>query len=604
MSNKTNQHVERLQRYLPFSPAHDQIYEEYQTTGDSLRLETNALQYLVRAVRDGARLVVLTGDAGHGKTHLCRRLLEEYLGVEEEVARNLINKRCDGSQLIEHPSDATARPIRIFKDFSELTIPLAVDRLEATQADSEGVSVVCANEGRLRAVLGSPEAGPVAELLRNELDRSFKDGCASQDGIVHVINLNYQSVATGGTDSLLIQTLEQWCSGNHWKICKECDCRSSCPINRNQQLVSAKNSPYSARRLKQLNVIFATMERLGVTITIRETLMAVSYILTGGLTCSDVHAKRGVGWQWEYAFYNLLFKRPPKVSRDDLSRIPVMLEIARLDPGLSASRSVDEQLTSQPDLFDESEIDVTFRFHGREIHAANGIDQIIGNPQNKKERRREAETVRAVIRSLRRRAFFDIDLGEREALDVLGFRCGTEFTELLSGDLSPSRMAELKGRVVNGLHMIQGLQFGEPKTHLYLVDPAFGRATAHAAIIARKIPAHHLKLLPESLAWISSPEGSSYSMTAAVNWLDRNISLRVDGEEDVQVDMDLPMFDCVLRAAGGYVARGFYAHDIRRVVNIMAKLAESGQHEQQEIELVLRGNVSSVSIDNGVIQVS
>lgn len=47
MAEKINLHVERLGRFLPFSPAHDQIYEEYQQTNDSLSLETAAFGYLL-----------------------------------------------------------------------------------------------------------------------------------------------------------------------------------------------------------------------------------------------------------------------------------------------------------------------------------------------------------------------------------------------------------------------------------------------------------------------------------------------------------------------------------------------------------------------------
>ena len=67
--SRVNNHVSRLNRYLPFSAAHEQIYEEYQTGDDGLDLLTVALDYSRRAVASGARCIVLTGDAGHGKTH-------------------------------------------------------------------------------------------------------------------------------------------------------------------------------------------------------------------------------------------------------------------------------------------------------------------------------------------------------------------------------------------------------------------------------------------------------------------------------------------------------------------------------------------------------
>lgn len=65
--------------------------------------------------------------------------------------------------------------MRIFKDFSELQIPVAASRLEAALED-DAVSVVCANEGRLRVVLKSDEAGPGCREIFGRFEQSFFDG--------------------------------------------------------------------------------------------------------------------------------------------------------------------------------------------------------------------------------------------------------------------------------------------------------------------------------------------------------------------------------------------------------------------------------------------
>ena len=101
LEEKRNSHVDRLHRYLPFSPIMDQVFEEYTSSADSLNLETKAHDYLLTSVRSKARLVILTGDAGHGKTHLCRRLIENHLGYSEQDARRLINSNCNGKVKIQ-----------------------------------------------------------------------------------------------------------------------------------------------------------------------------------------------------------------------------------------------------------------------------------------------------------------------------------------------------------------------------------------------------------------------------------------------------------------------------------------------------------------------
>lgn len=612
MARKVNVHVERLQRYLPFSPAFDQIYEEYQDSEHSLNLETKALKYLRNAAQRGARLIILTGDAGHGKTHLCRRLIQEHLGYDEDAARRILNEECQGVTLIAASGERPGTtPLRIYKDFSELTIPVAAARLEASALGADEVVVVCANEGRLRAVLESREAGPTCSRVQDHFRRSFQDGLASRDAEIHILNLNYQSVAAEDGPNLLRMALKDWLSGNRWRVCQPCDSRDACPILHNREMLISQSTSMVLQRQQTLEAVFATIERLGVVVTIRDMLMALAYLLTGGLRCDMVHNRvdrARQGWQHQYAFYNLLFERPGTVKPEQLARISVVPELSRLDPGARATRVVDERLINEQKLFPLDGLDTVFaRRDGARanlVDAANGIDEVIGNPRNLKERRAESAFVTAVMRSLRRRVFFDDELERGSLMARLGFDHGDDFQEILAGELAAQRVTSLKNRMIAGLHALQGLRLGTRQTTLHLVDPAFGNATMDAAIIARRIPASRLSLIPMAAAWSVSPD-SVDALSASVDWLDRRIVLRVTLDDDVQIDLplDLVAFECVVRAGAGYVAEEFYAHDIRRVLSFLGRLAERNVDRDQEIELVIHGTTRSVSIDGGVVQV-
>ena len=589
MPNKINKHVERLHRYLPFSPDHDQIYEEYQRTSDSLNLETQALRYLQKAAGGSARLVILTGDAGHGKTHLCRRMLQDHLGYSEDEARQLINKECDGRQPIRAKDGGSATPLRIFKDFSEHTIEEAAVRLEELGSRTGELAVVCANEGRLRAILESAAAGDVCARLSQDFRASFHDGLASRDGEMHIVNLNYQSVASRRQSSLVGSALHEWGKGTRWRICQECDSKSRCSIYRNRQMLADTDDPSSAVRRTRIESLYATVERLGTVVTIREMLMSLAYILTGGLRCSDVHERVRLGrkgWQSNHTFYNLFFVAPSSVSPEALSRIPVLQEISRLDPGMRANRNVDEPLVNRGDVFDQGQIDLEFLdpTDRSQIDGANGIDEIIGNPRNRTERRREAEFIQRVVRSLRRRAFFE-DREDDGILARMGFEHGDEFEELVLGQIKPARMTALKGLMLAGLHAMQGLRMGARETNLHLVDPAFGNATFHAAIIACRIPSTNVKLLPMEKAWNFKHGQKEWAMTAAVDWLDRTVVLRLETSSGKprNLHLDLLMFNCIARAGAGYVAKDFYAHDLRKVLNFIGRIAEQASDSGAEI---------------------
>jgi len=607
LNKNINKHVERLHRYLPFSPSHDQIYEEYQSSSDSLELNTKAFEYLKDAVNRGAKLIILTGDAGHGKTHLCRRLLESNFNYTQEEARKVINTKCDGSEDIIGHEDQ--KPLRIYKDFSEMTVELASSQIKLALESSEVTTVVCANEGRLRAVLEYSKGHPRSQELLERFTASFKEGLASKDGLTHIINLNYQSIASTNYKSLVSMALKSWVSGNRWKVCMDCQNKGLCPIysNRNDLTVS---EPKSEIRRSRIDLLFATAERLGNVVTIREILMALSYIITGGLGCSDVHkmcSNRKKGWQNKYAFYNLIFNPPKEINQDKLRKIPILNCFRQLDPGGRAMRSVDEKLINEQGVFREGLIDLSFIYRGQgkelTIDAANGIDEIIGNAKSKKERNSESKLVEILVRSLRRKYFFEDS--DNNSMTKIGFEFGDGFLEILDNKLAPTEIISIKNKLVSGLHTIQGLQTSIKEATLHVVDPSFSNAVSHAAIIAKSIPIKFIKLIPMKDVWNDSNGDSPWAVSQTVDWLDRYIILRVETQNNYKIDfpLNLMVFDCIVRASSGYVAEEFYSYDLRRIKTFLGSLTRNQKTEGENISLFIKGKMHSVSIDNGVIQV-
>ena len=105
--------------------------------------------------------------------------------------------------------------------------------------------------------------------------------------------------------------------------------------------------------------------------------------------------------------------------------------------------------------------------------------------------------------------------------------------------------------------------------------------------------------------WDAATKEPTHAMTNAVDWLDRHIVLRIKQSDEKNSDfpLNLMMFDCTTRAAGGYVAEEFYAHDVRRITNFLGRIAERGGKSDDEVTLFLHGRMHSVAIDDGVIQV-
>lgn len=615
---KINSHVTRLNRYLPLSAAHDQIYEEYQTGEDALDLGTVALEYTESALKSGACCIVLTGDAGHGKTHMCRRLIESILGYKADDARRALIANCDGASAIPAMEGHGDIKLRIHKDFSELEPKAAADLLEGVSSRPGETLVVCANEGRLRAVVNSDAAGSVCGEIRETFQRSFETGQSSMDGRIHIVNLNFQSVAAqidGRQGSLVKRTIRTWAADRRrWRDrgCGSCSLAERCPIRRNRSLL-ADEGDLSDRRVARLEDLFQAVERLGHVITIREMLMLISYLITGGLRCEDVHRRdveepSPIGWQHAWSFYNLLFEAPPKAAEDRIYKgIPVLEVFRRIDPGAIASRAIDEKILNIGGVFPEGELDLQFligtggRLTG--VDAALGVDDFLGNPQSKAELTRQSETTGKAVWSLRRRAFFDDHESEGTVMSRLGFRHGDSFLMMLGERLGARELVQLKNMIITGLHAMQGLRMSQTETTLHLVDPAFGRASNDAAIIARRIPTNQLALLPAKKAWQSAI--GVWALSSSVDWIDRAVILRASEHDGTHTDiaLDLLAFECVTRSAAGYVPEEFYSREIRRIRTFLGRLSALGRGDSGEIALFMAGRVQNVSIDMNVIQV-
>jgi hypothetical protein len=607
-----NKLVDRLNRYLPFDPGHDQIYEEHASSSDSFNIETAAFRYLLRACNGNSNAIVLTGDAGHGKTHLCRRLIEHFTlqhvtdkEEREDRSRQIINENCDGIQSINTCLEGNRTKFRIFKDFSELTVDVAAARLEEALSDKNCITILCANEGRLRAALSTDSAGPLGKSIRERFEKSFLDGLCSTDDSIHVINLNYQSIA-GETadDSLFKKAFKFWLDMRRWKSCENCESKTRCPILHNRSLIDSRNETSSVPRLEQINLLFKIIERTDTVITIREMLMLVAYMLTGGLDCATVHKNaRTIGWARKYVFYNLLFERPASLSKEQVSSIRTLSKITQIDPGLFATRSTDDLLINQSNLFPTNQIDLEFISYSSSgskisIDAAQGIDQILITAASKKERAREAKLTREVVRALRRRAFFDGIGNENEFISKVGFRFGDLFNRIIGEAVPQGELAKLNLKTVAGLRHIQGIRVGENKNTLELLDPAFGRMGANGGILSGTIGPKHINLIPLEKQWeLSDGDDALYK---SVDWLSRAIVLHITprtGESPRMLAMDLTMFDCLMRASDGHVPLNFYQNDVRRFLEFLGELAESLNNKEDDITVLSEGGTYRVQLD-------
>lgn len=137
MPLEVNKHVQRIRRYQPFDvDASEMIYEQAdQADRTQSPYPVVTLDYLVSAIEQPTtKTIVLTGDAGHGKTSLCANLLAELrMGgdtIPSDVRKTVFNELLkDGDAGRPVALTRSGRPLYILRDLSELSLQAGADKL-------------------------------------------------------------------------------------------------------------------------------------------------------------------------------------------------------------------------------------------------------------------------------------------------------------------------------------------------------------------------------------------------------------------------------------------------------------------------------------------
>jgi hypothetical protein len=227
--------------------------------------------------------VVLTGTAGDGKTHLCRKIWAEIGGGEEEWSSNDIYYRrptnIGGRPVTVHViRDLTALPRQDhrggYTDREELLMLFCRTLLDPVAHD---VFLIAANDGQLiepwHRLPDTDEVVKVRELLESLLVEDSRE----REGVsLKLFNLSRVPSAT-----LFDLAIEAFLSHEGWSACAKEDggngnfFGSRCPIRRNYELLQ---TPLVRARLRAL---FELCDCNDLHIPIRRMLLLISNALLG-----------------------------------------------------------------------------------------------------------------------------------------------------------------------------------------------------------------------------------------------------------------------------------------------------------------------------------
>jgi len=527
-----------INRHHSFGATSGEMVEELREDSDILPLDISTkLEKSVKGFIESShvRLIVLTGDAGQGKTHLCRRILMEY-GLPRDEAKSAISDRCNGEHTLLITS--TGKELRIIKDLSEFNYSDGFLRISKALACSQTVLLLCANEGRLRAVLS--ESNPIAEqpeLMKvgKLMNDSFTLGVAANrnDPEIRIIDLNRQSV-TQGENPFALETIKYFAASSAWEGCSECDSHNVCPIKRNRD--SLVDDKQGEKMRGALLMLLTTVERCGFTVTKRQCLALVAWALTGNLTCKTVRNRldktiRDDPGKW--SLQEIIFGSLD--NEKEIDRLPLLESIRKLDPGKNADPYLDQQIMESI---------------GDNECMANGF------VRSHLELRRHGARLRDIYRRERRRNFFE-NFEPSKAGKMMGLVHFDAFNNLMLNSPPQSIIVEARNILAAGLEAAQGLRrHGAQNSGKFcIVDPAFSSGRSGVAVISDIIDLPLIKLVERSAFWKLSLQNSDVEIICSyVDWLPRELVLyRDSGDLKTAIVMDLPMFELLGRMATGLI---------------------------------------------------
>lgn len=588
MPLEVNGHVGRLHRFQPFDADSADLVFERQTDHNQPTFRVVTRDYLLSVVESPeTRTIVLTGDAGHGKTSLCASLLEDLGASNEDAARQIERAGKHGREPVG--TTAAGRPIYMLKDLSDFSASVGAQRLiDLLNPPDSGVAIICANEGQLRNCV-SDDKSRLAQIVVDTLGSGIKLGTvASSDGSVVVINLNYQSVAPDDqNDGLVDWATRSWSADKRsWQICKRCDARDACPILANHEALS--DGAGGPPRRRAVRDVFSAAERTGAIITARQALSVLAFAITGGLTCKDVHsryrnARTDDSWQYPYQYHQALFG--DRLSPQQRQQVPAIAALRRLDPGRVSRRQVDDMLEPE----------------GAKVTFLPPMPGASGRPvRTAQDAQREASALRDLYTFLRRADFFSGDASDRFAR--LGLSAGDEFVRI-TGSASDASKTAVRDVLLKGLEAVQGIHRTGNNPDFLVLDPAFFSHRTRAAVVSRTVTNRNVQIVDQVSQWRSETEPGALGplLHEAVEWLNRAIFVRIpapSGRAPIAVEVDLLRFELLNRWAAGLRSGTQHEAEIRGLTSTLAALAEAAS-EREVIQVLVGGAPRKLTIDVG-----
>ncbi|OZI12086.1 hypothetical protein CEW92_08485 [Bacillaceae bacterium SAS-127] len=449
MEMTINPFVQFMEQYDVTTADNSKIFDEH-TSNVEYSIQTNINDSIINIFKSQPKSVVITGNAGDGKTRICRNVYEALTGKLFEAWDPVGIEKC-------HYQDYE---VRIIKDLSELrdeVINQELLNLQHVIENNERVYyLIAANEGKLTYALSQ---NTQLATLKTMITQQFLIGHTADMSRLQVFNLLHTSSSV-----IARNILEEWNKEEHWGVCTGCIKNHQCIIYHNHNKL--KDKPVNVR----VNRLYRSLDTIQSHMTMRELLIHMAYMHLGGLNCEDIHKADAPALkeQSKRVYYENFFGHT--LPNDEFADIAGIQDLKSFDPGFISDTLIDDFIFSGDLLGDTLAIiheemygDSIDTEYGYFLHILKKYRQNYQSDQNN-----GLELVDNWMPRLRRKYFFEFNKVKNVERLVL-FKNRQLFLNILS---KPELLdSSLKMDLVNGLNNYFAKQMiYSPTATLYVVS--------------------------------------------------------------------------------------------------------------------------------------
>ena len=255
---------------------------------DRISVQSSLTDHLINLLISEKRNVILTGNAGDGKTTIAAQIRERL--VEDRTPLS--------------PIEALSKVnLIIVKDMSELSVKDRTDILMQSYTDSVNTYLIVSNSGTLLDSFNELQKDSKLDIDQSSILKALSDDKHSKllDGKFIIINIgSINSIKT------VCEVFQRMIAESNWKKCFECSLKNDCPTYINVTLLQAKKEIVVDR----VALIYRRLYEYNIRLTMRQMVGHLAFTLTAGLNCAEIASMSMIELRKnisKHLFFNLFF---------------------------------------------------------------------------------------------------------------------------------------------------------------------------------------------------------------------------------------------------------------------------------------------------------